>query len=422
MALTVGTLTLNTTTNQQVCGTGSNLTTLSFPAPSGAVTLTYPNTTDTIVGRATTDTLTHKTLTAPVIATIVNTGTLTLPTSTDTLVARTTTDTLTNKTLTAPVIATIVNTGTLTLPTATDTLVARTTTDTLTNKTLTSANVTSIATFSAIPAAPASGALIFSNAYTNNPLLSQIGPTNAAYMFQPHLSCNNYAVWKTSGGTTATLMGFGNTVTGTATARAPTSTNLFTSTRRMGFVTSSLAGSGAGTLHGTQCLWMGNAAGLGGFLYIARAGVSSAATVANQRVFVGLVGQTTAITATSGTLLSATVNMLGFGYEGVSGDTSWFFYHNAGSGTATKTALTGTFPVNTLSVDMYEFRIFCAPNTTTIYFSIQNLRSNAFFASSVTSNIPANTTFLCPQIWTGNNSTALAAGIDVISQYMETDF
>ena len=45
-------------------------------------------------------TLTNKTLTAPVISTISNTGTLTLPTATDTLVGRATTDTLTNKTLT----------------------------------------------------------------------------------------------------------------------------------------------------------------------------------------------------------------------------------------------------------------------------------------------------------------------------------
>lgn len=41
---------------------------------------------------------TSPTLTTPVIASIVNTGTLTLPTSTDTLVGRATTDTLTNKT------------------------------------------------------------------------------------------------------------------------------------------------------------------------------------------------------------------------------------------------------------------------------------------------------------------------------------
>jgi hypothetical protein len=59
---------------------------------TGAVTLTG------------TQTLTNKTLTSPVIATIVNTGTLTLPTSTDTLVGRATTDTLTNKTITSGIL------------------------------------------------------------------------------------------------------------------------------------------------------------------------------------------------------------------------------------------------------------------------------------------------------------------------------
>lgn len=46
-------------------------------------------------------TLTNKTLTNPAIVAISNTGTLTLPTSTDTIVGRATTDTLTNKTLSA---------------------------------------------------------------------------------------------------------------------------------------------------------------------------------------------------------------------------------------------------------------------------------------------------------------------------------
>ena len=67
-------------------------------------TITVPDANLTLVGTATTQTLTNKTLTSPVISTISNTGTLTLPTSTDTLVGRNTTDTLTNKTLTAAIL------------------------------------------------------------------------------------------------------------------------------------------------------------------------------------------------------------------------------------------------------------------------------------------------------------------------------
>ena len=121
------TLTLTGGTGIDTSGSGNTVT---FAIDSTVATLTGSQT------------LTNKTLTTPIIATISNTGTLTLPTSTDTLVGRATTDTLTNKTLTSPVIATISNTGTLTLPTSTDTLVGRATTDTLTNKTIDADNNT----------------------------------------------------------------------------------------------------------------------------------------------------------------------------------------------------------------------------------------------------------------------------------------
>jgi hypothetical protein len=135
-----------TDTDFTVQDDGDNTRKFKFNAGSITTgnTRTYvmPDLDTTLVGTTVTQTLTNKTLTAPVIATIVNTGTLTLPTSTDTLVGRNTTDTLTNKTLTNPVIGTIVNTGTLTLPTSTDTLVGRQTTDTLTNKTISGASNT----------------------------------------------------------------------------------------------------------------------------------------------------------------------------------------------------------------------------------------------------------------------------------------
>jgi hypothetical protein len=81
---------------------GNFATTLTVSGVTG-VTLPTTGTLSTLAGS---ETLTNKTLTTPIISTISNTGTLTLPTSTDTLVGRATTDTLTNKTLTSPTLTT----------------------------------------------------------------------------------------------------------------------------------------------------------------------------------------------------------------------------------------------------------------------------------------------------------------------------
>ena len=122
-----------------VLSTGATLNQPSFSGPSfssisNSGVLTLPNgSNDTLVARATTDTLTNKsisfgsntiTMTSAQLATAVSdetgTGVLVFGTS---------------PTLSAPIFSSIVNTGTLTLPTSTDTLVGRATTDTFTNKT-----------------------------------------------------------------------------------------------------------------------------------------------------------------------------------------------------------------------------------------------------------------------------------------------
>jgi len=57
---------------------GGNKTTITSNTPAGDITLTLPATTDTLVGRDTTDTLTNKTLTSPVLTTPTITGASTL--------------------------------------------------------------------------------------------------------------------------------------------------------------------------------------------------------------------------------------------------------------------------------------------------------------------------------------------------------
>ncbi len=78
-------VTLQTTANGVLKGNGT-----SMSGATAGVDYTSPTSTET---------MTNKTLTAPVIATISNSGTITLPTSTDILTGRATTDTLTNKTI-----------------------------------------------------------------------------------------------------------------------------------------------------------------------------------------------------------------------------------------------------------------------------------------------------------------------------------
>lgn len=120
--------------------TATSVNKITITSPATSATLTLADGSSLITSGAN-----------PITLTSTGTTNVTLPT-TGTLATLTGSETLTNKTLTAPVIATISNTGTLTLPTSTDTLVGRATTDTLTNKSIDASQLTGSVAAARMPA------------------------------------------------------------------------------------------------------------------------------------------------------------------------------------------------------------------------------------------------------------------------------
>lgn len=273
------------------------------------------------------------------------------------------------------------------------------------------------------PAAPASGnGLFYARNIAGRTMPKWIGPSGVDYPLQSHIGFNNIVMWRGGATTTATTfaaqigaMPYTGASPTAPTIPTPASTNLKTQTYRSVISTGGTAGALAYIRANTLRVWRGNAAGLGGWFLAHRFGLAALQT--GQRVFVGL--QDTAANPTNiDPTTNTTPGRIGMAINASTGN--WNLVHNVTGTAPTVIALGANFPVNT--TDLLELILFAKPNAADISYRITNWSTAQQTSGTITTNIPANTTFMIPTVWITNNATAAAATLDFISTYLETDY
>jgi hypothetical protein len=269
------------------------------------------------------------------------------------------------------------------------------------------------------PTTPSSGLVLFNRKRAGRNMLAVEGSSGMDHSVQPAFYAQQIAMYSANGGnTTGTfLMGMiAPTPYAAATALAQTAGSILASSRRLRYPISATTTAGvAGWRHVVAQWHRGSVADSGGFFAVFRFGIPGI-TQNNHRFFCGLTATTAALTNANP---STFLNFVGVIKD--STDTNFQIAFNDGSGTATKTD-TGIAATSSAS-KLYEVRIFCPPNGSTMYCSMMDLEAYTGTEASNSVDIPSTTTFLTAQMW-ANNSAATPAtpfALDFQQFYIETD-
>lgn len=275
------------------------------------------------------------------------------------------------------------------------------------------------------PGAAAAGHMtLYARELSHRILPKIVGPSGLDTFLQPFIARNKIGIWSPPGNanTVPGVTGYtGLTLVGTATARNIATTNMFTRMRRLGVVSAATVGSLASFRVAAAQITTGTGS-LGGFHKIIRFGISDAAAVAGARMFVGISSTTGAPTNVEPSTLT---NAIGIGH-GASDTNLKLFY--GGSSAQTPIDLGANFPTDTRNTDVYELALFSPPGGNgEVYYEVTRLNTGHVATGMLSPSggvaLPASTTLLT-YCWgyRTNNATALAVGIDLMGDYIETDY
>ena len=274
------------------------------------------------------------------------------------------------------------------------------------------------------PPTPAANTLtIFGRSIAGRVIPAWVGPSGLDSPVQPFFGRNHigYMHWTGNGTAAANTIGIlPPTMAGTATARTVLATNLFQSLRRIGYLSTAVAG-GSASLRVATASWLrGNTDGQGGFTFVSRFGISDPAPVTNATMLIGMSATTTALSNTNNPLTIQ--NFIGIGQVPNSNNLSII-----GNATNTSALVIDTgLRCNVGNVNVWDFSMFAAPNSNTIGIQIMDmtnptLNTYSTVLANTGVNMPFGNTLLTVQQFRTNNSAAQVVGLDFISLYIETD-
>ena len=273
------------------------------------------------------------------------------------------------------------------------------------------------------PAAPAADIVRVSRfSRSKQHTIAMRGLNGQTRAVQQSLFYNRVGIWLPAAGvaTVPAVVGFpALTITGTATARIPATTNRFTRGSRLGYVSAATAGSVTTQRHAQPSIYVGSGSEDGtGFFWACRFGIADAAAVSDARMFVGL-RDTGAVS--SGPEPSTLVGCIGIGHGAADTNLKIFY---GGSAAQTPVDLGANFPSNTLSTDIYDLTLH-APHdvANTVYWEVVRVNTGHVASGTITGAatiMPQSGTLLAVNCFRGNNATALAVGIDYFRIYLET--
>jgi hypothetical protein len=163
---------------------------------------------------------------------------------------------------------------------------------------------------------------------------------------------------------------------------------------------------------------------IGSYIYSDQSSGGTNWFVPNARQFCGLSSVGTILGISSTVTVESQVNIIGIGSDAA--DVNLQIFHNDATGTATKIDLGANFPANKTGAvangEVYTLELYNEIYNSSVNYKVTKVSNGTTATGTITTNLPASTVPLAPQIVRTSGSTSQNVSIDILQLNAFTKF